>query len=375
MSGSTHGGHSLLDQFPDDLGEEKVVFGFDGYIDRVREIVDERQGQEAYRRIRQLDDLSEQISTAAREERSILVEWIQSELRTGGLVCHVSSALGRLGFDPIMIGMFGQPPRRAFLEEYGDFEMTSLGEPAYTDAIEFSDGKVMLTESGGMRSLDWETLRSEVGFDRLAEYLDGAAVFGMGYWTEIHDMVSIFEGLADELVPTLSSPPDHVLIDPADVGKRPMGEIKRGRNALRRLDAIIPVTMSANHYETNAIADSLGASDAQRSHLDAAHSAREQLGISRFVAHGSTKSAIATPTDGIAVDVPRTDDPMMTTGAGDHFNAGVVLGLLYDLKPHETVALGNAIAGCFVRQGDSPSVETIEAFLDSYQLQNWQATE
>lgn len=375
MSNSTLEGQSILDGFVDDLGDEKVVFGFDGYIDRVREIVDERQGRESYRRIRELDDLSDQISTAAREERSILVEWIQSELRTGGLVCHVSRALGRLGYDPIMIGMFGQPPRNEFLEEYGDFEMESLGEPAYTDAVEFDDGKVMLTESGGMRSLDWETLRSEVGFDRLATYVDGAAVFGMGYWTEIHDMVSIFEGLAEELVPTLSSPPDHVLIDPADVGKRPMGEIKRGRDALMRLDAVIPVTMSANHYETNAIADSLGTSDAQQSHLDAARSARDQLGISRFVAHGSTKSAMATSTDGVAVDVPRTDDPVLTTGAGDHFNAGVVLGLLHGLEPHETVALGNAVAGCFVRQGDSPSAQQLEAFLDSYRLQNWQATE
>jgi hypothetical protein len=32
------------------------------------------------------------------------------------------------------------------------------------------------------------------------------------------DIISIFDGLTEELLPTLSSPPEHVLIDPSDVG-------------------------------------------------------------------------------------------------------------------------------------------------------------
>jgi hypothetical protein len=63
--------------------------------------------------------------------------------------------------------------------------MVSLGKPAYTDAIEFNDGNCMLTESGKMRELDWETIREDVGLNQLSSCLDGAAVFGMGYWAEI----------------------------------------------------------------------------------------------------------------------------------------------------------------------------------------------
>lgn len=367
-------GRSIIEDVRDEMGGEQVVFGFDGYIDRVREIVDERQDQVTYRRVQQLDDLGEQISAAAEEERSILMEWVRPDMRTGGHVCHISRALGRLDYEPTMIGMFGEPPKNPFVDEFEDYRMESLGEPAYTDAIEFDDGKFMLTESGGMRSLDWERICAAVGVDQLAEYLDGAAVFGMGYWAEIADMISIFEGLAEEVVPSLSSPPEHVLIDPADVGKRPTGEIKRGGDALARLDAMIPVTVSANRYETTAIADSLVPTDDQRSQMDAASVAREQLGISRFVSHGANKSALASASDLVAVDVPRTDDPVVTTGAGDHFNAGVILGLIHGLEPHETVALGNTLAGCFVRQGNSPSYQTIETFLNSYTLQNWQST-
>jgi len=366
---------SLPERFPENVGDAKVVFGFDGYIDRVRQIVDERQGQESYHRLQRLDELGRQISAAAEEERSILMEWVRSDTRTGGHVCQISRALGQVGYDPIMMGMFGTPPRNPFLEEFSSYEMESIGEPAHTDAIEFDDGKFMLTESGGMRSLDWETLREAIGFDQLASYLEGAVVLGMGYWAEISDMVSIFEGLATELVPTLDSPPEHVLIDPADIGKRPRGEIKRGGDALARLNETVPVTMSANRYETIAIADSLEATDTERSQSEAAALVRDRLGISRFVTHGSTKSALASDSGVVAVDVPQTDDPVLTTGAGDHFNAGVIIGLIHGLEPDETVALGNTIAGCFVRQGSSPSYEQVRTFLNAYSLQNWQATD
>lgn len=374
MRDSVDTGNSLVDRLPDDIGDEKVVLGFNGAIDRVREIVDEWQGRDSYQRIQRLDDFGQQVSTAGREERSMLMEWVCSDMRTGALVCHISRALGMLDFEPVMIGMFGDPPKDAFLEEFGEFEMESIGEPAYTDAIEFDDGKLMLSESGGMRYLDWEVLCEEVGVDQLAAYLDGAAVLGMGYWAEISDLVSIFEGIADEIVPTLNAPPEHVLIDPADVGTRPSKDLKQARDALQRLDAVCPVTMSANRYETIDIANSLRSTTADRSPEAAAEIAREEFGISQFVTHGATKSALATESGIYGVDVPREDEPVLSTGAGDHFNAGFLLGLMYDLGPEESVALGNAVAGCFVRQGDPPTYEKIEAFLQAYTLTNWQST-
>jgi hypothetical protein len=274
VTNSLNARNSLIERLPDELGDEKIVLGFNGAIDRVREIVDERQNQGAYQRIQHLDDFGRQISVAGDEERSMLMEWVCTDMRTGGLVCHISRALAKLNYDPVMIGMFGSPTKNAFLDEFANFEMESIGEPAYTDAIEFDDGKLMLSESGDMQYLDWETLCEDIGFDQLASYLDGAAIFGMGYWAEISDMVSIFEGLADELVPTLSSPPKHILIDPADVGARSSKEIKRGGDMLQRLDALVPITMSANRFETIDLANSLKSTNSQRSPQAAAEIAQ-----------------------------------------------------------------------------------------------------
>lgn len=69
--------------------------------------------------------------------------------------------------------------------------------------------------------------------------------------------------------------------------------------------------------------------------------------------------------------IPKTDEPVLSIGAGDQFNAGMVIVLIHYLSPEETVALGNAVAGCFVRQGKSLSRENLQAFLNSYNIQNW----
>lgn len=359
----------ILDRLPENRSGEKLVFGFDGYIDQVREIVDERQDRASYSRLRNLHELGDQISTAAAEERSILMEWVRSEKRTGGHACHVPRALEQFGYRVTMYGMYGKPPKEIFVDEFRHSEIRSIGEPSYVDAIDLEDGKFMLTDSGDVQSLDWDTLISEVDFDRLADDLDGAALLGMGYWAEISDMISIFDGLADELFPTLSSPPEHVLIDPSDVGKRPTSEIRSGKDALRKIDRISPVTMSANRFETKAIADSLTYDGSDRS--DPAAIAREQLGITRFISHEKTQSILTSESESVRMGIPKTDEPVLSTGAGDHFNAGVVIGLIHDLSPEEIVALGNAVAGCFVRQGKSPSHENVRAFLDSYNIQNW----
>lgn len=362
---------SILDEISDHIGDEKVVLGFDGYVDRVRTLIGDSSNQDSSRQIESLGDLGDQISAAARAERSILLKWTAPELRAGGHVCHIARALRQLDYDPVLIGMFEQPPKNLFRNEFGDCPMISLGNPAYTDAIEFDDWKFMLSETGGMRSLRWELIRDEVGLERLAEHLDGAAAMSIGYWTVISGMASIFEGLADEVIPTLSSPPRHILIDPSNIGKRPTAELKQGAEALSHLDDLVPVTVSANQFETENIANSYRSTESNRTQMEVAAVARDQLNVSRFVSHRATNSVLVSETEQVAVGVPKTDDPMSTTGVGDYFNAGILIGLIQGLQPHEVLALGNAIAGCFVRQGDIPSYDDIESFLRSYSIRNW----
>lgn len=126
----------------------------------------------------------------------MLVGWVRSGMRTGALVCSHHACDSDLGCDPVVIGLPGDPTTNVFLEAFSGSEMVSLGEPASTDAIEFDDGKLVLSESGGMPRLDWRTLCFTVGLDQLVSSL--TAVLGRG--GSRSRIVSLFGGLADELV-------------------------------------------------------------------------------------------------------------------------------------------------------------------------------
>jgi sugar/nucleoside kinase (ribokinase family) len=53
------------------------------------------------------------------------------------------------------------------------------------------------------------------------------------------------------------------------------------------------------------------------------------------------------------------DKPVLTTGAGDCFNAGVAFGICSGMSADESLALGNAMSGYYVRNGRSGSLEEV----------------
>jgi len=57
---------------------------------------------------------------------------------------------------------------------------------------------------------------------------------------------------------------------------------------------------------------------------------------------------------------------VITTGAGDHFNAGFCVGRLLDLSHQESLATGVATSGFYVRSGKSPTVLDLAEILENW---------
>ena len=55
--------------------------------------------------------------------------------------------------------------------------------------------------------------------------------------------------------------------------------------------------------------------------------------------------------------------PKITTGAGDHFNAGFVAAVLAGIAPTSALLIGGATSGYYVRTAISPSREQTFGFL------------
>ena len=354
------------EQFSTEPRDHTVLFGFDGIVDTVREMIDERESRDSASLVRELDSLGRRINDSVASETSLAIEWMDCGTRTGGHVCHLSRAMGRWGLDPLMVGTFGTPMQSEFESVFAEYTTYSIGDPGTTDAVEFDDGKLLLTEAGDYRELDWGTLDERLGHDRLAGLLEQADLFGVGYWSMIPDLPGILHGLAEDVWPTLSDPPGHVFVDPADIRQLPASQLAAGFDALETLDRQVPVTLSANRGETEALVASSGASAAGDSMLDLATAARDVVGVDTVVSHGARASAMVTGDDRALVETLHVDEPEIVTSSGDHFNAGVCLGLLEGFDAGTTTALGNAVAGAFVRSGHSPTLGSVDRFLEEY---------
>ncbi len=59
----------------------------------------------------------------------------------------------------------------------------------------------------------------------------------------------------------------------------------------------------------------------------------------------------------------RCAKPVLTTGAGDNFNAGFCLGQALGLSPLDALTLGVSTSGYYVRNAKSPSFAQVIEFV------------
>ena len=93
---------------------------------------------------------------------------------------------------------------------------------------------------------------------------------------------------------------------------------------------------------------------------------REKLGLDTVVIHPRESAACATAAGTAWVPGPYCENPVITTGAGDHFNGGFSQGQLLGLDPEACLALGVCTSGHYVRTAESPTLDDLEKFLANW---------
>jgi sugar/nucleoside kinase (ribokinase family) len=124
-----------------------------------------------------------------------------------------------------------------------------------------------------------------------------------------------------------------------------------------------------NLKEAQQVGPALGCgsvSEEEASLRAAATAIRTALQIDTVVIHPRESAASATEKGSWWVPGPYTSQPLLTTGAGDHFNAGYTTGQLLGLDPEACLTLGVCSSGHYVRTGQSPKLGTVETFLANW---------
>jgi sugar/nucleoside kinase (ribokinase family) len=356
----------LAQRLPHDPAPRAFV-GLDGFVDTIVAAVDQRRGQgEDFTPIPTLAALGRRISAAAGQSTNI--ELYPRLDKLGGNGPIMANALLAAGVAVTYAGALGTPEvHPVFAELARRGRVHSLCAPAHTTALEFSDGKLML---GVMRSLDevtFDRLKKKIGPDRLRSELADAALVALVNWTMVPNMSAILAGLADEFLPLLPANPKRVFFfDLADPEKRTREDLAAVLKIMARWQRFGRVVLGLNFKEAVQVAQVFQialASEAEADLRRAAEALRAQLEVECVVIHPRHSAACATPDGTSWVPGPYTESPLITTGAGDHFNAGFARGLLLGLPPEACLTLGVCTSGHYVRTAQSPSLQDLETFL------------
>lgn len=351
----------------------QAVVGLDGFVDTIVKPVGQRSGQgDAFTPIKTIPEFAQRILGAAGKSTNIEFYPLMDKLGGNGPI--MANALHAGGTAITYIGALGAPAVHPVFADFAEkTRVVSLCNPAATTAVEFGDGKLML---GQMKSLDEITLpaiTAALGADGLRDTLAAAAAIALVNWTMIPNMTAIFTGLLGEVLPTLPARADGgrrlFFFDLADPEKRSREDLREVLGVIGKFTAFGDVTLGLNLKEAQQVSAALDLGDFTNDEtgLRALSAAiREKLALTTVVVHPRESAACATAAGTAWVPGPYCDCPLITTGAGDHFNAGFTNGQLLGLDPEGCLALGVCTSGHYVRTAASPTLDDLETFLANW---------
>lgn len=344
-----------------------VAVGFDGFVDEIVEVVDKRESFDSYVRMTQMAQFGERIIQAA--GLSTNIEFVPKTVKLGGNGPIMANALVQAGTSVSYVGALGKPNVHPVFSELTErcTQVFSMAEPGHTDAVEFNDGKIMLGKMESLNDVNWANLLAEVGEEQLRKIFSGVDLVATVNWTMTPYMNEVWTGLLSLMQPCDQKEKPFFFVDLADPSKRSPADIREALGVISRFSSCYRVILGLNRKEATEIANVCGlvlSKPADQVELEEIVVALgEVLGLWCVMVHptneaGAFMGGVYAHTDG-----PFTSQPRLTTGAGDNFNAGFCLGLMLELGVEESLILGKATSGFYVRNMHSPSWEELVGFV------------
>lgn len=359
---------ALIDKLQNaDLSSAYGVIGFDGFVDEIVHVVDKRYDSEHFKRIETIAAYGARISRAAGLSTNIEVVSIQRKIGGNGPI--FGNALLKHGLKFAYIGALGYPkPIKVFDDFVKNCDAVSISDPGYTDAVEFLDGKIIRSKLEGLKDVSWDGLMRSMNVDELIALLNRTTFLAFMNWSLVVNVSSLWRGLLDKVFPALIPMPQRKLfVDLADPEKRSRKDLEEAIKLIERMGEYGRVTLGLNKKEACEIAALYGITVDDYRNVDAEELLElllERLNVDTLLIH-SVRSASGGQRGKLFHTVvgPYCENPRLTTGAGDNFNAGYMLGQIANLSVEESLYLAVYNSGFYVRNAYSPDNLTLIKFM------------
>jgi len=363
-----------LRRFAGQRQHHPVMIGFDGFVDSIIAVVDKRHDAHRFDPVETIEQFGKKVVAAAGQSSNY--ELVVALEKLGGNGPIMANAMAAFGLPVTYIGCLGYPALHPVFEPLARrARCLSIAGPGLTDALEFRDGKLMLGKHHTLKDVRWDRICEVIGAEEFGRIVGASRLIGIVNWTMLPHMNTILERLIDQVLPAQPAPAAgrHLLfIDLADPEKRTPDDLREVLQLCSALQRHADLVLGLNLKEAAQVAGVLGLEtrkDLEAATESLARAVREQLQVHAVIIH-PRGGAAACGHDGGAVCSARFAGPFvarprLSTGAGDVFNAGFCLGRLAGLPLDQSLAVGTAASGYYVRHAVSPALDELATFLEA----------
>ncbi|HMR85786.1 MAG TPA: hypothetical protein PKE30_21735 [Niabella sp.] len=350
----------------------KALIGFDGYIDLIQKVV-KSSAKESRQYYNCLYDVGEHISAASGKSAQLEVCTITKKL--GGNAPIMANSLAHLGIDNYCIGTMGYPNiQEVFLQMHKRCKLFSIGEPGITNALEFEDGKLMLSELSSFETLDLQYILNLDEAFLLDEYLKKSRLIAMVDWANLPLCTQLWMQMRTYILDTNIA--DNIyFFDLCDPSKKTVNEIREVLNVINTYKELGKVIVGLNENEAIKVykaLEGMSPSDAEDWALTTKYNLEEitsfifkAMHIDILLVHPTDRCLAATHEGVIRLNGNVVKHPKVLTGGGDNLNAGFCFGLLNSFSIEECMMLGMATSGAYIQNGKSPSIDDLISYLQN----------
>ncbi len=357
------------------IPKKSCFLGFDGYIDSLYSLVQSRESASNWKRMNSMKTFGELLVNVTGSSAN--VERVLKRKISGGFAPNSCKAINGLGVTVYLIAALGYPEINNIftpLSSKETIDAISIANPGETAGLEFDDGKVMLTDFENILNIDWDLIMERLSFEELFEIIERTDIMGFGHWALIPHLGEIWSHFLYDILMSIQNLKNKLIfVDLADIKKRSKKDILDMLNQLQNIDAHVPVMLSLNDQEAIDISKTLNnvktIDPLKKNFSDFVKGGKkinQELNISYLVIHSPHFATITTKENHYWITEGFTSKPSFTTGAGDHFNSGVAIGLACNLSPPEAILVGNALTAIFVRTGKSPNFNELSGLISRY---------
>ena len=339
----------------------KIVIGIDGYKDSVWQILKSRTDSNDHILYEKMSHFSKTL--AGFEEGGFSNEIILKRNSPGGFTANTSKAILGLEANLLMLGMFGKnniDPVFKFFDEAGD--VISVGDPGLVTIYEFTDGKIMLVYLEEVMGFNWQSMIDAIDENKLKSIYMDADIIGLGYWS----LMPNFEEIVTKICSLMkdNTKKQRMFFDFADIQKKEKDSLINALEMLSELNKQIPMTLSLNEHEAALMYSYYGETIIQEEDGAGAdeqcEKVRSIIGLDELVVHTPYFAVAASVSEGsCVVNQNYCASPIITVGAGDHFNGGYMTAALKGLSIEERLTVGNAVTYLFLSRGKAPTKEEL----------------